>query len=111
MTISELLSLDKYISRKLVIKNDLDYSKHEQDIINHNKKFIANKLIELKDYFDNMFNDIDPNIILDEEQRIAILTDEDYNLVVAGAGSGKTTTMMARIKYMTEICGIILETF
>ena len=83
MTISELLSLDKYISRKLVIKNDLDYSKHEQDIISHNKKFIANKLIELKDYFDNMFKDIDPNIILDEEQRIAILTDEDYNLVVA----------------------------
>ena len=67
-----------------------------------NKLFIDNKLNEYKEYFDNMFIDIDPNIVLDEEQRRAILIDEDYSLIVAGAGSGKTTTMAAKAKYLVD---------
>lgn len=67
-----------------------------------NKKYIERKLIEEKEYFDNMFINIDPNIKLDEEQRKAILIDEDYSLIVAGAGSGKTTTMAAKVKYLIE---------
>ena len=67
-----------------------------------NEKYIQKKLIEYKEYFDNMFKGIDDNIILDEEQRRAILTDEDYSLVIAGAGSGKTTTMAAKVKYLVE---------
>lgn len=31
----------------------------------------------------------DKNILLDEEQRKVVLSDEDYTLVIAGAGSGK----------------------
>ena len=50
-----------------------------------------------------MFKNIDDNIVLDEEQRRAILTDEDYSLVIAGAGSGKTTTMAAKVKYLVDI--------
>ena len=100
--LEELLKQDKYISIKDIIKykeipNLYDKIKH------HNDTFIKNKLIELKDYFDNMYKGIDDNILLDEEQRIAILTDEDYNLIVAGAGSGKTTTMAAKVKYLVEI--------
>lgn len=67
-----------------------------------NEKFVQKKLIEYKDYFDNMFKGIDDNIILDEEQRRAILIDEDYSLVIAGAGSGKTTTMAAKVKYLVD---------
>lgn len=68
-----------------------------------NKKYVEKKLIEHKDYFDNMFKDIDSNIVLDEEQRRAIIIDEDYSLIIAGAGSGKTTTMTAKVKYLVDI--------
>ena len=94
-TPKEFLKQDKYISIK-------DAGRHsfcnEIDIKKYNQEFIERKLIELKDYFDNMYEDI----ILDKEQRIAILTDEDYNMVIAGAGSGKTTTMAAKVKYLVE---------
>lgn len=40
--------------------------------------------------------------MLDIEQRKAILIDEDYNMIIAGAGSGKTTTISAKVKYLVE---------
>ncbi len=39
---------------------------------------------------------------LDKEQRKAVLIDEDTSLIVAGAGSGKTLTMMGKIRYLVE---------
>ena len=71
-------------------------------IANRNEKYVNDKLIEHKEYFDNMFKGIDDSILLDEEQRRAIIIDEDYSLVIAGAGSGKTTTMAAKVKYLVE---------
>ncbi len=68
----------------------------------HNDSFLQEKLEEYKRYFDMMFVKVDPNILLDEDQRRAILIDEDYSLVIAGAGSGKTTTMAAKVKYLVE---------
>lgn len=68
----------------------------------HNKNYIKNKLIEEKEYFDNMYKKIDNNIILDENQRKIILTDEKYTMVIAGAGSGKTTTISAKVNYLIE---------
>ena len=53
-----------------------------------------------------MFKNVDSNIILDEYQRRAIVTDEDYSLVVAGAGSGKTTVITAKAKYLVEKLGV-----
>lgn len=41
--------------------------------------------------------------LLDEQQRNAILNAEKYSLIVAGAGSGKTLTMIGKIKYLLEI--------
>lgn len=45
---------------------------------------------------------VDPKIKLDDDQRRVILTDEDYCLVIAGAGAGKTTTVAAKVKYLVE---------
>ena len=86
-----------YISKK---ENNL--LSEEERVLNNNN-FIENELIILKDYFDNMYVGIDNNIKLDIEQRIAILTDEDYNMIIAGAGSGKTTTIAGKVKYLVDI--------
>ncbi len=40
---------------------------------------------------------------LDEQQKNAILNTTKYSLIVAGAGSGKTLTMIGKIKYLLEI--------
>ncbi len=57
-------------------------------------------------YLDNILRDVDPQIKLDEDQRQVILTDEDYCLVIAGAGAEKTTTVAAKVKYLVEKKGI-----
>lgn len=46
---------------------------------------------------DALLSDIDGKS-LDEQQRIAVICDEDRNLVLAGAGSGKTLTICGKGK-------------
>lgn len=74
----------------------------DADITAHNTTYVDRILERDKDYFDNILKQIDPNIQLDEEQRRAVITDDDYCLLVAGAGAGKTTTMAAKVKYLVE---------
>ena len=77
-----------------------------QLIINHNNNYIYRHLESEEKYLDTILTDIDPNIKLDEEQRKVVLSDEDYTLVIAGAGAGKTTTVAAKVKYLVEKKGI-----
>ena len=71
-----------------------------------NDRYVATKLIEEKDYLDNILKEVDTAISLDEDQRKVVLSDEDYSLVIAGAGAGKTTTVAAKVKYLVEKQGI-----
>jgi DNA helicase-4 len=73
-----------------------------QEVEQFNNSYVDKKLVELKDYFDHIMDNIDPNIKLDEEQRRAVITDDNHCLLVAGAGAGKTTTMAAKVKYLVE---------
>ena len=76
------------------------------DVITHNTNYVDRVLEQEKDYFDHILEDIDPVIKLDEEQRRAVITDDDHCLLVAGAGAGKTTTMTAKVKYLVEKQGV-----
>ena len=69
----------------------------------HNRSYVDDKLIKYKEYFDNMFVNIDKKIVLDTEQREAIICEEDNLLILSGAGSGKTTTISAKAKYLIDI--------
>ena len=86
----------------MILKALDDYMNIETIIDEHNSEYIAKAKISEKDYLDNILRDIDPGIILDENQREAVLTDEDYCLVIAGAGAGKTTTIAAKVKYLID---------
>ena len=79
-----------------------NYSGIEELVTKHNSDFIQQKLKSEKDYLDTILKDVDPNIMLDDDQRKVVLTDEDYCLVIAGAGAGKTTTVAAKVKYLVE---------
>jgi len=72
-------------------------------VTKHNEKWIDEQLERNKSYFDTILSKIDPQIRLDDEQRRAILNDEDHALIVAGAGAGKTTTMAAKVKYLVDV--------
>ncbi|MCD7828338.1 MAG: UvrD-helicase domain-containing protein [Clostridiales bacterium] len=82
------------------------YINFEALIEEHNESFISRAMVEEKNYLDNILHDVDPKIKLDEDQRRVVLTDEDYCLVIAGAGAGKTTTVAAKVKYLVEKQGI-----
>lgn len=90
---NDVFQIDDYLNVKTLNENNLNYIEQLDKIKKHNKEYINNQLLINKDYFDNMFSNVDKNIKLDEEQRKAILKNEDYNLIIAGAGSGKTTTI------------------
>lgn len=72
------------------------------DLVGYNELILSEKYRQEKAYFDNMFRDVDPSIKIDYEQAKAILADEYYSLVLAGAGTGKTTTMVGKVKYLVE---------
>lgn len=67
-----------------------------------NEKFIYAQMDLEKEYLDNVLKDVDSDIVLDDDQRRVVLTDEDYCLVIAGAGAGKTTTVAAKVKYLVD---------
>lgn len=78
------------------------YRNFEAKVDAHNEEYIQRAMKSEKTYLDNILHDVDPKIKLDDDQRRVILTDEDYCLVIAGAGAGKTTTVAAKVKYLVE---------
>lgn len=62
-----------------------------------NKEYIKRELIEAQELLSNI-----DGKSLDAQQRIAVVTDEDSNLVLAGAGGGKTLTIAGKVKYLVE---------
>ena len=108
--IEEKIKNKEYISKKLYeenIKNNNNISNFGLD--KYNEEILEQQYLKYKDYFDNMFLEVDENIKLDKEQIKAILADEDYSMIIAGAGTGKTTTIVAKIKYLVEIKKVLPE--
>lgn len=82
------------------------YANFENLVDAHNENFVQKSMVSEKAYLDAILREVDPKIDLDEDQRRVVLTDEDYCLVIAGAGAGKTTTVAAKVKYLVEKKGV-----
>lgn len=61
----------------------------------HNQKFIKQELSKYESFFDQIAGHP-----MTDKQRIACIVNEDHNLILAGAGSGKTNTMVGRVGYL-----------
>ncbi len=75
----------------------------------HHALWFRKRLNMEKEYLDRMYNCTDTNIVLDDVQRKVIVCEEDHIFIVAGAGSGKTTTIVAKVKYLIERKKILPE--
>ena len=73
------------------------YKNYEKLIDNCNNTFIKNELEKFKPLFDRI--ETHP---LSLAQRKSIVTDEDSTLVVAGAGTGKTSTVVGKVSYLLK---------
>lgn len=94
---------EKEINDFLVTYNNIkNLAKGSSIVDSHNEQYIQKHLLSEKNYLDGILKEIDPKILLDEEQRRVVLSDEDYSLVIAGAGAGKTTTVAAKVRYLVE---------
>jgi DNA helicase-4 len=73
------------------------YSNAENHRKIYNTTFIAKELTRYQHFFSNV-----EGRSLDLQQRTAVITDEDNNIVIAGAGSGKTTTIVGKVNYIMD---------
>jgi len=73
------------------------YLNIDKELAAVNKLFVEEELKKCSALFDDV-----EGRSLDSQQRRAIVINEDNNLVIAGAGSGKTTTIAGKVKYLTQ---------
>ncbi len=92
------------IYNKLNSKKEFHFFNYEKrlnrKILRSNKRYLKEKQLKYKYLLDNI-----NGYSLDEIQREIVLSEEDSTLVIAGAGSGKSLTILGRILYLVE-CGI-----
>lgn len=83
---------------EIIAKFVSDFENLQWYIKSHNNNYIKEELDANKDFFDHCLK-----YPLDKQQRRSIVSNEDNCLVVSSAGSGKTSSIVGKVKYLTEI--------
>lgn len=78
-----------------------DFGSIQRLVKQHNESVISERLKNNEDFFDHCLN-----YPLDKQQRRSIVSEEDNCLVVSSAGSGKTSSIVGKVKYLIERKGI-----
>ena len=82
---------------------NIKYMRYIRNFINK-RKIIKENLFKSKELLDNV-----NGYSLDKKQRLAVIDSSDSALLLAGAGSGKTLTIVGKIRYLIEILKIKKE--
>jgi len=91
---------NKFASSELKIKLSRLFSvfhNAEEEVSQRNESFIQKEIVKFKDLFDSV-----EKYPLTQNQVRSIITDEYSNLVIAGAGTGKTSTIVGKTAYILE---------
>lgn len=83
---------------EVVLKFLHDFDNIGKLVRTHNQQVIRNSLDTHKLFFDHCLK-----YPLDGQQRRSIVSEEDNCLVVSSAGSGKTSSIVGKVKYLIEI--------
>jgi len=73
------------------------FDKTEENVKQRNEEFIQKEMLKFKELFDSV-----EKYPLTKSQTRSIITDEYSNLVIAGAGTGKTSTIVGKTEYILE---------
>lgn len=87
----------KGFNRELLKKYRLIIRGFENTINSRNSAFVRDELKNTRE----LLNHVEGQS-LDQQQRKAVIINEDNQLVIAGAGAGKTTTIVGKVKYLTQ---------
>jgi DNA helicase IV len=90
---------DRKLKRELRI-NYQDVLSLHPEVADYNKLFIEKRLKQHKSLFDG--GEKGQKYSLDVEQRTAVVKDDKHNLIIAAAGSGKTSVLVSKIAYITK---------
>lgn len=108
MSLADLAKLKKQYHKLTVDDKDKEfinkYSNLERIREVSNEQYLAREELETKELLDHV-----KGYPLDKEQREVVLREEQNTLVIAGAGSGKSLTMIGKIRYLVERKGIPLN--
>jgi len=102
---SEYDSIGNFFKNKTLFYKNEETIKKFNDVFqnfvvfidSYNKNYVITQKKYLKDFFENI-----EGKVLDDQQQTAVITDEYSNLIIAGAGSGKTLTILGKVKYLVE---------
>ena len=75
-----------------------DFGNIHSFVKRHNEQVIQDTLNAHKDFFDHCLK-----YPLDKQQRRSIVSEEDNCLVVSSAGSGKTSSIVGKVRYLIDI--------
>lgn len=81
-----------------ILKFAHDFGNIHSIVKRHNEQVIQETLDTHKNFFDHCLK-----YPLDRQQRRSIVSEEDNCLVVSSAGSGKTSSIVGKVKYLIEI--------
>ena len=73
------------------------FNNTEEEVSQRNEAFIQKEMLKFKELFDSV-----ERYPLTHSQTRSIITDEFSNLVIAGAGTGKTSTIVGKTAYILE---------
>lgn len=83
---------------EIITKFAFDFENLQWHVKSHNERYIKDELTINEEFFDRCLK-----YPLDGQQRRSIVSDEDNCLVVSSAGSGKTSSIVGKVRYLIEV--------